>query len=189
MFEFYKDCTFEMQSSFNWIPIIFQFFTLCIASIALYIASKNLTGVIRTQAIQAHINLISLQNEVSKNIANRAIVTYRRSKAIEPDRMEELGVEENSAYILYFTSVDKLASLINTEYLPKQFPDNKGKIDREKWKNEYYHIFEDARNAANVYDGVISGKSQMIQNLIILLDIWDKENELKTPITNTLPNS
>ena len=121
-----------------------------------------MTGVSRTQSVQSHMNLITLQNEVTKNIANRAIATHKLSRAIEPEDMELLKIKENNAFILYFTSADKLASLINTEYLPKQFPNSKGEVNAERWKNEYYDIFAAARDSLNNYTGEILNIPQMI---------------------------
>ena len=184
MFEFYTNNTFEGQNSFSWIPIIVQLITLGIALFALRTALKslntanqNLEGVSRTQSVQSHMNLIALENEVRKNIANRAIATYENSKAKEDD-IELLGIKENNAFILYFISVDKLASLVKTDYLKEQFKNR-------DWKNEYYDIFDDARISASNYIAISSGKSQkMIQNITILLDIWDEEN-----INNLTENS
>ena len=184
MFEFYTNNTFEGQNSFSWIPIIVQLITLGIALFALRTALKslntanqNLEGVSRTQSVQSHMNLIALENEVRKNIANRAIATYENSKAKEDD-IELLGIKENNAFILYFISVDKLASLVKTDYLKEQFKNR-------DWENEYYDIFDDARISASNYIAISSGKSQkMIQNITILLDIWDEEN-----INNLTENS
>ncbi len=206
MFEFYTNNTFEGQNSFSWISIIqlsIQMFTLGVAFIALYTARKslntaneNLNGASRTQSVQAHMNLITLQSEVSKNIVKRLIATRRLSEFKEGDDMNLLIFEQNEAFIEYFSSVDKLASIINTPYFPRQFPNNKGEINTEKWKTEYYNIFDDARTYANDYNSDDLVKSQMIQNIIALLDIWDKENSnhlTENPpnatITNSLPNT
>ena len=177
MFEFYTNNTFEGQNSLNWIPIIIQLCTFAVAAYAVYTARESLNGVSRTQSVQSHMNLIALENEVRKNIANRAIATYENSKAKEDD-IELLGIKENNAFILYFISVDKLASLVKTDYLKEQFKNR-------DWKNEYYDIFDDARISASNYIAISSGKSQkMIQNITILLDIWDEEN-----INNLTENS
>ena len=186
MFEFYGNYSLEVANPSFWIPIFqifIQLITLCIAIFALRtalkslntsnqnlnIANTNLAGVSRTQSVQSHMNLITLENEVRKNIANRTIANYENSKATDVDR-ELLGIKENNAFMLYFASVDKLASLVKTDYLKEQFKNR-------DWKNEYYDIFDDARTYANDYRAISLEKSQkMIQNIIALLDIWDKEN-------------
>ncbi len=133
MFEFYGNYTLEVANPSFLIPIaqiIIQLITLGIAFFALRTALKslntsnqnlntantNLKGVSRTQSLQAHMNLITLENEVRKNITNRAIATYENSKASDDSR-ELLGIKENNAFMLYFASVDKLASLVKTDYL------------------------------------------------------------------------
>ena len=159
MFEFYRDCTFEGQnvSFISIIQVAIQLLTLGIAFIALNtarkslstanqnlgIANENLKGASRTQSVQAHMNLIALQSEVSKNFISTKIASRKVDNYQEGD-MESLLFEQNNAYIQYFSSVDKLASIINTPYFPKQFPDSNEKINVEKWKNEYYNIFQDA---------------------------------------------
>ena len=189
MFEFYTNNTFEGQNSFSWIPIIqviIQLFTLSIASIALYTArkslntsNKNLEGVSRTQAVQSHMNLITLENEVRKNGENFRMATKKHKITTDKDTEKSNLLTElelmfimdtmDNAFVLYMNSADKLASLVNTDYLKKQF-------QNRDWKTEYMDIFKDARSYFDDYDIEISGKSQMIRNITILLDIWDKEN-------------
>ncbi len=208
MFEFYTNNTFEGQNSFNWISIIqvlIQLVTLGIASIALYTArkslstsnqnlntaNKNLEGVSRTQAVQSHMNLITLENEVRKNGENFRMATKKHKITTDTNKnateLELMFLTDNmdNAFVLYMNSADKLASLVNTDYLKKQF-------QNRDWKEEYKDIFDEVNSSFKDYDIEISGKSQMIRNLIILLEIWDKEN-LENPsntiITNSLPNT
>ena len=199
MFEFYTNNTFEGQN-LSWISIMqvcVQLFTLVVAFIALRTARKslntanqNLEGTSNTQSVQAHMNLIAFQSEVSKNIINRLKATRKLTESKESDDMSLLIFEEDNAYIAYFSSVDKLASIINTPYFPKQFRSSNGTINLGKWKTEYYNIFKDAKDFANKYEGDDLVKSQMIQNIIVLLDIWDKENlENPSTTTNSLSNT
>ena len=62
MFEFYRDCTFQSQSSIPWVTIT----TAIIALIALIVGFKNFASTRRAQNIQAHINLINLETELRK---------------------------------------------------------------------------------------------------------------------------
>ncbi len=209
MFEFYTNNTFEGTNSASWIPIaqIFvQSLTLFIAFIALYTArkslntanenlgtaNKNLQGVSRTQSVQAHMNLITLETDITKNIVNLAIATRKLEKATLPDEIEALAFEENTAFTSYLSSLDKLASIINTPYFPQQFINTKGEIDKEKWEIAYYDTFNKAKTSGNTNTVGSVGKFQMIQNITALLDIWDKENLENPPntiTTNSLPNT
>lgn len=206
MFEFYTNCTFEGINSVSWVSFA-QFFvqslTLIIASIALYtarkslnIANENLGGVSRTQSVQAHMNLITLETDITKNIINLAITTRKVDKAITPDEIETATLEKNTAFTFYLSALDKLACIINTPYFPQQFRNNEGKVDKEKWKTEYYDIFDKAKTSGNTDTVGFFGKTQMIRNITIILDIWDKENlentkdiTKNTNITNALPNT
>ena len=185
MFEFYRDCTFEGQnlSISSIIQVCIQLFTLGVAFIALRTARKslstaneNLEGVSRTQSVQAHMNLITLETDITKNIINLAIATRKLEKATKPKDIETATFEENTAFTFYLSALDKLAYIINTPYFPQQFRNNEGKVDKEKWKTEYYHIFDKAKKSGNTNTVGFFGKTQMIRNITILLDIWDKEN-------------
>ncbi len=209
MFEFYINNTFEGQNAISWIPIVqilIQALTLFIACTALRTArnslqtannnlntaNKNLEGVGRTRSVQAHMNLITLETDITKNIVNLAIATRKVQKATAPNKIETATFEENTAFTFYLSSLDKLASIINTLYFPKQFTNSKGEIDKEKWKIEYYEIFNDAKTSGNINTVGSVGKSQMIRNLTILLERWDEENLENSPntiIKNSLPNT
>ncbi len=195
MFEFYRDCIFEVQNSSSYIGFFIQIIGTIISLSILYIAYTNLLGLRRTQSVQIHMNLITLENEVRKNSENLRMATNKHKKTtdINADIKElELALlieTRDNAFVLYVTFVDKLASLVNTDYLKKQF-------QNRDWKTEYIDIFKDARSYFDYYDIEISGKSQMIRNINILLDIWDKENSnnltenlLNTTIINSLSNT
>ncbi len=192
MFEFYRECTFEGQgvSSTSIVQVFIQLLTLCIASVALFTARKslntaneNLQGVSRTQSVQAHMNLIALQSEVNKNLINTRIASHKFSKGTEKDDIDLLALEQNNAYIQYISSVDKLASIINTPYFPKQIPESDGKVNLGKWKTEYYERFKETMYFAANFNEDDLVKSQMTQNIAALLEIWDKETAQNTPIT------
>ncbi len=175
MLEFYKDCIFEVQNSSSYISIFIQIISAITSISILYIAYTNLLGLRRTQSVQIHMNLITLENEVRKNsevlrmAINKHRITTEIEENIKPLDLALLIETRDNAFVLYISSVDKLASLVNTDYLKKQF-------QNRDWKTEYRDIFDDARYYFADYDMVISGKSQMIRNITILLDIWDKEN-------------
>ena len=189
MFEFYRDCTFEGQnvSFVAIVQVAIQLLTLGIAFIALNTARKslstaneNLKGASRTQSVQAHMNLIALQSEVSKNFISTKIASRKVDKYQEGD-MEFLLFEQNNSYMQYISSVDKLASIINTPYFPKQFSDNNEGISLEKWKKKYYNVFKDAVDIVEKYNGNDLVESEMAQNIIALLGIWDEESTKDTP--------
>lgn len=189
MLEFYRDCTFEVQNSSSYISIFIQIISAITSISILYIAYTNLLGLRRTQSVQIHMNLITLENEVRKNsevlrmAINKHRITTATDENIKPLDLALLIENRDNAFVLYISSVDKLASLVNTDYLKKQ-------LQNRDWKAEYRDIFDDARYYFADYDMDISGKSQMIRNITILLEIWDKENlENAKKLPKTPPNS
>ena len=148
-----------------------QLSTLIVAALALIVAIRNLAGLRRTQSIQSHMNL---ENDIRKNrIALRLTILQYTSatsiggaKSVDHQKMEKLQLDKTSAFELYISSVDKLASLINTRYLKKQFPNR-------NWKEEYLEIFQDAKRYMDTSTEVIPGKTGMIKNLVSVLDEWD----------------
>jgi hypothetical protein len=65
---------------------------------------------------------------------------------------------------------DKLASIINTDYLQKQFKDTRD------WKDEYYDIFKEAKMTYDDYPKItITGRESMIRNLDKILRNWNKK--------------
>ena len=200
MFEFYTNNTFEGQNSLNWIPIIIQLCTFAVAAYAVYTARESLNGVSRTQSVQSHMNLITLENEVIKNSENLRMASSKYKKTTDTDEnatkleLALLSDAVDNASVLYISSADKLASFINADYLRKQF-------QKKEWKTEYKALFDNARtyfNEGSYGDMAISKESQMIRNITILLELWNKENlenlekisentETST-IINSLPN-
>ena len=169
MFEFYRDCTFVSTSS--WLTLLFQGISAIAALAALFVISKNLIALLRTQRIQTHMNLVTLENEVNKNYTNLK-TAYSKweaatlSRTTTPAEFEVLTIGKDNAFILYISSADKLASLINAQYLKDQFND----ID---WKDLYFEIFKEVKIYYDNNTNLIPGKTRMIRNLIITLNTWD----------------
>ena len=163
MFQYFKDCTIELASSPSWVTLTLQIITLVIASCALYVAWNNLGGVKRAQNIQAQMNLINLENEMRKNRINYKMLVDEYAKLKNTDRTKELN-----AFELYLSSADKLAALINSEYVQKQFP-------KRVWKDEYLDLFRWVRTYYEGEDTIIQGKDKMIQNVLQILKSWEQK--------------
>jgi len=164
MFEFYRDCTF--MSSSSWITPLAQTISAIAASFAFIIAVKNLGGTKKTQSLQAQMNLITLENEVRKNC-----ILYKdaASELSIPQKDMRLIFEKKiNAFEIYLSSADKLAALINAEYLNSQFPER-------NWESEYREIFVKVVDYHKGEDTIIPGKNEMIRNIVLLLDKWSKE--------------
>jgi hypothetical protein len=165
MFEFYRDCTFANSGS--WITPIAQSISAIAALLAFYIAVRNLGGTKNTQKLQAQMNLISLENEVIKNliIYKKALSDY--STPIKGVNMSEIYERKINAFELYISSADKLAALINAEYLKKQFP-------KRNWENEYKKTFVKVVEYHKDEDSTNPNEDDMIQNINSLLESWSK---------------
>jgi len=172
MFEFYKECSFTSQGSPSWITLILQATTPLIAYLAFRIAKKNLTGLTRTQSVQTHMNLITLENEIRKNHATFKIAMLNYSNATTGNdntltqlKLDTLKIEQDNAFIAYINSSDKLASLINAKYVQEQF-------DERDWKNEYKEMFSDIKSISDNYLISLTNKSSLITNLNKALTTW-----------------
>ena len=118
-------------------------------------------------------NLINLENDKKKNRVNLKFLSKKYADAIDVNTAQELDVqaikrleeERNNAFELYIASADKLASLINTRYLQKQF-------NKRNWEDEYYEIFKEVKDYCDGYSGIIPGKDNMIKNLNEMLSQW-----------------
>jgi hypothetical protein len=129
-----------------------QIMSAVFAAIALYIAGKNLGGIRRGQALEAQMNLISLENELRRNHIQYETVLKKWLEG-SPDTDGLMN-----AFELYMTSADKLAALINEDYLHKQFPNR-------NWEDEYKEIFLEAKRQNEGNRTIIPGREQMIRNI------------------------
>jgi hypothetical protein len=173
MFEFYRDCSFLSQSAPSWITLVLQAATPLIAFFAFKIAKKNLSGLTRTQSVQTHMNLITLENEIRKNHAAFKIAmlnytnatTGNNANTITQLQLDTLKMEQDNAFIAYVNSTDKLASLINAKYVQEQF-------DKRDWKNEYNEMFIDVKSISDNYLIALTNKSSLITNLNKSITNW-----------------
>lgn len=177
MFQFFGKYYQEFAAAPSWITQIAQLTSTIVAGFALYIACKNLGGIKRSQALQGQMNLISLENEMRKNSIQYKISLDEYSKAELKDA-ESFGLKRINAFELYVTSADKLAALINADFLNEQFPNR-------DWETEYREIFHSVISFFEGEDIFVPGKSEMIRNIDKLLKKWDG----KKKINQTLQNS
>jgi len=161
-----RECFHEIIDASSIIAPLIQIASIIIASFALGIAWKNLGGVKKSQALQAQMNIISLENEFIKNQMQYKMVVDQYSKS-NPQDIDDMNIKKVNAFELYITSADKLASLINANYLQYQFP-------KRDWKSEYIEIFQKVKIYHQGEDSIIPGKDQMIRNINIILLKWNK---------------
>jgi hypothetical protein len=164
MFQYCRECYQEFINAPSWLTPFAQITSAVVAAIALYVAWKNLGGVKKSQALQAQMNLISLENEIRKNQIQYKIVLDDYSKA-NLQNIDNLITKKTNAFELYITSADKLAALINADYLNDQFPNR-------DWKEEYKEIFQKVKIYHQGEDTIIPGKDQMIRNINKILTKW-----------------
>ena len=166
MIQFCNECYQEFLNSPSWLTPTAQWTSVIVASIALYIAYKNLGGVRRSQALQGQMNLITLENEMRKNL-----ILYKQSlddyAKAELGNVDEFAKKRVNTFELYLTSADKLAALINSDFIYEQFPDR-------NWEAEYKEIFKKVISFHESEDIIIPGKSEMIRNIKKVIAKWDK---------------
>jgi len=111
-------------------------------------------------------SLIALENEMRKNLIlyNQSLDDYAKATIANAD---EYAKKRVNAFELYVTSADKLAALINSDFLNKQF------LDRD-WEAEYKEIFNKVVSYHESEDIIIPGKSEMIRNIKTTIRKWDR---------------
>jgi hypothetical protein len=167
MFQFCDECYLEFLNAPSWLTPAAQWTSAVLAGLALYIAWKNLGGVKRSQALQGQMNLITLENEMRKNLIlyRQALEKYAKGTLENADELTNRKIE---AFELYVTSADKIAALINADFLSEQFP-------KRDWKAEYQEIFNKVISYHEGEDMIIPGKSQMIRNIQNLTVKWNEK--------------
>lgn len=178
MFEFYSDCSFLTEQNSSWITYLIQLAPILIAFIALIVAYYNFKAFRQTNSVQTHLNLINIENDIRKNNTILRMITkeYNDSTSVSSQQqlneseISRLSLEKVNSFELYISSVDKLASLISTDYLKSQF-------DKRDWKAEYHELFKEAKDIFDGESSLIFGKKNMIQNLKQILDDWNESKE------------
>jgi len=178
MFNFYKECSQEFFNTSSWLGLFLQFSSVSVAAIALYIAWIRLAGLTRSQALQAQMNLISLENEMRKNgiqykyvlneIRKITKVTQHDFSEANKNLMDQLNEKRINTFELYITSADKIAALLNSKYLTEHFPER-------NWKDEYNEIFQSVMIQYEGEETFIPGKANMIKNTTIILKHWNPQ--------------
>jgi hypothetical protein len=146
---------------------ITQLTNAIVAAIALFVAWKNLRGLKRSQTLQAQMNLISLENEVRKNHIQYKAAVKECSNVTNGQDISNLVNRKTNAFEIYITSADRLAALINADYLHDQFPGR-------DWKKEYNDIFQKVKTYHQVDEEIIPGKEYMVRNIDKTLKKWAK---------------
>lgn len=175
MFEFYSDCTFPTENNSSLISILIQLAPIVIAFIALIIAYYNFKDFRQVNSVQTHLDLINLENDTRKKHSelktNSKKLTDYSANSTEATfnalELERLSIEKINSFELYISSVDKLASLINTDYL-------KGQFNKRDWKAEYLTVFQNAKDIFNNETNIIPGRNEMVKNLNTTLNKWNE---------------
>lgn len=173
MFTFCFDCIQEYLNAPSWLTPTFQFWTAFIATLAFFVAKFNLDGVRRAQSLQAQMNLINVENEVRKNYSNFMVSTKtfeKESLNQQGDKIEQYKTEKETATELYFSSVDKLATLINSDFVIKQ-------LKNKEWKREYFNDFKKAKRLYDVEKQTNVGLATRIDELTKIIEKWEQETE------------
>jgi len=160
---------YESINALSWITPAAQIISAIAAILAFIIACRNLGGVKNAQSLQAQMNLISLENEVRKNhvLFKNAIQKYvDESNKSNMSDLPALDLEKRNAFELYISTADKLAALINSDFLTGQFK-------KRDWKSEYADFFKSVQKQFISDDIIMPGKNQMISNIEKLLQKWN----------------
>lgn len=173
MFSFCFDCIQEFLNAPSWLTPAFQFWTAIIATLAFIVAKYNLDGVRRAQSLQAQMNLINVENDVRKNYSSFMVSTNKFEKeALNPgsENIEQCKIEKETATEIYFSSVDKLATLINSDFVTKQ-------LKTKEWKREYFDDFKKAKRLYDVEKQTNLGFATRIDELTKIIEKWEQEME------------
>jgi len=173
MFSFCFDCIQEYLNAPSWVTLAFQIWTAIIATAAFFVAKFNLDGVRRAQSLQAQMNLINLENDIRKNYSNFMLTTYKYEKEVliqNSTNIEQFKVEKETATELYFSSADKLATLITSDFVTQQ-------LKEKNWKVEYLTDFKKAERLYKVERLTNVGFTIKIEQLSGLIEKWEKELE------------
>jgi hypothetical protein len=182
MFDYCNECTQEFAGSSSWLTPLVQLASAGIAAWALYVAKVNLNGVRRSQILQAQINLINIENEVRKNGAlyKATLLQYSQVSAefakknpnlaiADFTKISELDDKKISTFEAWVSSADKLAALINADFLRSQFPGR-------EWKKEYGSFFSKIKRDHKNELGLIEDKNNMVRNIEKLLISMSESN-------------
>jgi hypothetical protein len=140
--------------------------SVIVAAMALGVAWKNLRGLKRSQTLQAQMNLISMENEIRKNHVRYKVANEEYYNATSIQNISNLVNKKTNAFEIYISSADKLAALINADYLHNQFPGR-------DWKKEYHDIFQKVKKYHQGEDSIIPGKDYMVRNIDVILKKWN----------------
>jgi hypothetical protein len=161
MFEFYRDCVFELSSNLNY----YQLIAPLVAIIAIIISVWNLNIVKRNQKIQTHISILNIQKDIDDRQIRFNIINKKYSEIKYNDR-EKYSDELDDSFKQYLTSVERLGVLLRTEYVKKQFDD-------KTWKDEYFVLFNDAKNIYDSFaNNLVLKHSVKIKNIDEILKTW-----------------
>jgi hypothetical protein len=171
MFTFCFDCIQEYISAPSWISVLIRFFTGIVVFAAFLVARHNLIGVRRAQSLQALMNLINLENDVRKNYSNFMLSThkYEQESIVQNSTLiEQYKIERETTTELYFSSIEKLATLITSDFVTKQ-------LNEKNWKEDYFDIFKRVKRLHNTEKQTNIGYTIKIENLEKLLLSWEAE--------------
>jgi len=166
------DCIEQITPATTLTSIVISGGSALIALYALQIAQKNLKSVKNSHALQAQMNLITLEKDVRQGSAHFLEANRNFNLAIKNAHKngiaDHIYFEYNKSFNNYVASSDKLAAIILSGNLDVHFPNR-------DWKKEYESIFEQTKF---IYDSdtIIKNKNEKISNLEELLtqDVWQK---------------
>ena len=162
----YYDCVFQYVSHQSWVTPLAQTISALAGVATLFVAWRNLRGLRRAQMIQAQVNLIDLETKArTYYVAYRETVqSYADNK--DPAKVQVLNIKAAGALEIYIATVNRLAALIDSDFLTGQF-------DGRDWKSEYDEIFKQALQYYNDDTMIFPGKSALASDLTRLVGRWN----------------
>jgi hypothetical protein len=163
MFDIYLNCEFQnLKQSNGILEILVSLATI----VALIISIFNFIIIKRNQKIETHIDILNLQKDVDDkqiefskiNSEYNNLTTSYINSIIYANKLDD-------SFRHYISSVERLATLLNTTYVNKQY-------FKKNWSEEYKEMFNDAKNIYDNYPNNILKSRISIKNINKKLNAW-----------------
>lgn len=165
------DCVENVVSGSSVLTVLTRIAAVVIASLALFIARRNLKTVANSHSVQAQMNMINLEKDLRVNRKRFKAALAALSQAINNSSLVNAAGPNSIVYLEYQTSFedfmfssDKLALLINEGLLDVHFKDR-------DWKSQYSGIFSEVQESYK-WNQLKGNPFEKIENLQSLMLKW-----------------
>ncbi len=169
------NCTEQVASNSSIISFIISLATITISFFAYRIASKNFKTLSNSHALQAQMNLINLERELSssrfefKKINNKINDLSSKANDSNYQLVQEIQNDYNLVFEKYMSNADKIAALIISGFLELHF------VSRS-WSSEYQKIFKEVQEVYS--DNKIRNICiETIDNVNKIVNKWENQQK------------